>query len=107
MPKTTKVLACLVCLGIGSYAQTITGSISGRIIDQQQAANASITVTEAAKNSSVVTKSGANGEFLSAGLFPGTYSITVEAVGFKRLVRPDIILNANDKLATLPKFWFT
>jgi hypothetical protein len=47
----------------------------------------------------VTTKSGSNGEFLAAGLFPSTYSVSVEAKGFKKLTRADIALNANDKLA--------
>ncbi|MEI9970750.1 MAG: carboxypeptidase regulatory-like domain-containing protein [Ignavibacteriota bacterium] len=101
MPRVSKSLACLFALGIASYAQTITGSISGRVIDQQQAAisNAAIIVTNASKGTAMSTKSGANGEFLAAGLFPGTYAVTVEAKGFKKLTRTDIPLNANDKVA--------
>ena len=101
MPRLTKLIACLFALGIASFAQTITGSISGRIIDQQQAAiaNATITATDPAKGTSSSTKSAANGEFLIAGLFPGTFVVTVEATGFKKLTHTDIVLNANDKLA--------
>jgi hypothetical protein len=101
MPRLPKILACLFALGIASYAQTITGSISGRIVDQQQAAIASATVsaTETSKGTMATTKSASNGEFSIAGLLPGTYTITVEAVGFKKYARTGIELNANDKLA--------
>jgi len=100
MPRI-KILACLIAGALASYAQTITGSISGRIVDQQQAAigNAAITVTDSAKGVSVSTKSLPNGDFLAAGLVPGNYTITVEATGFKKLTRIGIPLDANDKLA--------
>jgi len=44
-------LALAVLVG-GAYAQNITGSMSGRIVDQQGASvpNATVTVTEPAKN---------------------------------------------------------
>ncbi len=41
--KTT--LLCLLLAGISGYAQNITGSISGRVTDQQNAAIANATVT--------------------------------------------------------------
>jgi len=100
MPRIQS-LVCLTVFATIATAQTTTGSISGRIIDAQQAAvsNAVITVKDQAKSTIVATRSGANGEFLAAGLFPGTYTVLVEAAGFKKLVRSDIPLNANDKLA--------
>jgi hypothetical protein len=40
----------------------------------------------------------ADGGFVVPGLFPGTYTITVEAAGFKKLEKTDINLSAADRL---------
>ncbi len=61
--------------------------------------NASVTATEPTKNVTVTTKTNDQGDFVFPGLQPGTYNITIEAAGFKKLERPNIPLDANDKLA--------
>src|SRR5450432_1571348 len=102
MSKTTIMVLPIFLLlsGLGS-AQNITGSLSGRVVDQQGASvvNASITVTEPARNVRIAVKTTAGGDFTVAGLLPGSYSIAVEAVGFKKLSRSGVALDANDKLA--------
>lgn len=100
MSKKTSLL-CALLLAAGAYAQTIDGSISGRILDSQGGAvqNASVTVTDPAKNVRVSTQSGVSGDFTASGLLPGNYTINVEAPGFKKLTRNGIVLDANDKLA--------
>jgi len=82
-------------------AQTITGSIAGRVVDQQGAVVGGATVTAAsvARNVRVSMKTDAAGQFVFAALEPGNYTVTVEATGFKKLTRSDIALDANDKLA--------
>ena len=47
------IFLALAMLVVGAYAQNITGSMSGRIVDQQGASvpNATVTVTEPAKKS--------------------------------------------------------
>ncbi len=75
--------------------------MSGRVVDQQGATvgNANVTVNEPDKHVTVIRKTDAGGDFLVPALLPGNYIITVEAAGFKKLTRPDVALNANDKLA--------
>jgi hypothetical protein len=99
--KPAVILAAILGFGLPVFAQTITGSITGRVVDQQRSAvpNAAITVTEQSKNTVVTQKSNAAGDFFVAGLAPGTYSIAVEAAGFKKLLRSGVSLDANDKLA--------
>src|SRR6476661_1927904 len=101
MRKTTMMLVGLLLTGLPGFAQTISGSIAGRVVDAQGAVvpNASVTVTEPSKNLRVSSKTSAGGDFLVPGLLPGTYSIMVESNGFKKLPRSGITLNANDKLA--------
>ena len=101
MRKTTMMLVSLLLTGLPGFAQTISGSIAGRVVDAQGAVvpNASVTVTEPSKNLRVSSKTSVGGDFLVPGLLPGTYSIMVESNGFKKLPRSGITLNANDKLA--------
>jgi hypothetical protein len=101
MRKSTSNLGILFLVAVTGCAQTITGSMSGRIVDQQGSAvpNATVTAIEPATKVSLTTKTGVGGEFAIAGLLPGTYTLNVEAVGFKKLARSGIGLDANDKLA--------
>ena len=95
------ILLATFALAIPGYAQNITGSMTGRVTDQQGASipNAIVTVTEPAKHVTAAQKTTAGGDFSVAGLLPGDYSVTVEATGFKKLSRTGITLNANDKLS--------
>ena len=101
MRKTTMMLMGLLLAGLPGFAQTISGSIAGRVVDAQGAVvpNASVTVIEPSKNLRVSSKTSTVGDFLVPGLLPGNYSITIETTGFKKLSRTDITLDANDKLA--------
>src|ERR1041385_6872903 len=90
----------LLSLALVAYGQTISGSISGHVYDAQMAPiqGATVTITDSSKNFSAVTKTGMEGNFLSAGLSPGNYSVSVEAPGFKKFSQTGIPLDANDKL---------
>ncbi len=98
---STQILVFLFAFAGGGYGQTITGSLSGRVVDQQGAsvAGASVAITEPDKNVTVNVKTNDQGEFGAAGLNPGIYTVTVEAQGFKKLTQARIQLDANDKLA--------
>jgi hypothetical protein len=87
-------------MAFAGYSQNITGSMAGRVVDGQGAAipNAAVTATEPDKKVVVSTKSTAAGDFSIAGLLPGTYTVSVEGPGFKKLTRTGIALNANDRL---------
>ena len=95
------ILISTFLLTVPAYAQNITGSMSGRVVDQQGAVigNATVTASEKSKNSNTVTKTNDSGEFSLAGLPPGNYGVEVVAAGFKKLERQNIPLNAQDKLA--------
>jgi len=98
---SAKMLIGLFVLALQGYAQTITGSITGRIVDQQGAtvANAAVTAAEPARKVTVTTKSTASGDFYVAGLLPGTYTVTVVAPGFKKLSHADVVIDASDKIS--------
>ena len=103
--NTIKSLTCffifvLVLTPLGT-AQTTSGSIAGSVIDQQQAAitNATVTVADETKGFSLSATTDKEGRFVFPQLPPGTYTLSVDAKGFKKLQRAGIALVANDKLA--------
>jgi outer membrane receptor protein involved in Fe transport len=83
-----------VALGQGS------AYITGYIHDQSQATvpNASVVITNEATNVSVTVKSSEVGLYRSPTLQPGTYSVTAEASGFKRLVRSGVVVSLGQPL---------
>src|SRR5882757_6447460 len=97
---STQIILMLL-LAAGGYAQNIDGSMAGRVIDQQGAAiaGAIVIATEPSRKVAVTVKTNEQGDFSIAGLQPGTYTVSVQAPGFKKLDRTGIPLDANDKLA--------
>jgi hypothetical protein len=97
-------LSCLFILALAlaasATAQTTSGSIAGSIVDPQGAAIASATVivTDPVRSFSLTATTGSDGRFVFPQLPPATYTITVEAKGFKKMQRTGILLVANDKL---------
>src|SRR5437667_8132808 len=92
--RTLLVAAFAFLLVFPTQAQTISGSLSGHVIDQQGAAvpNANVTATDPSKGFIQSQKTSASGDFLFAGLQPGNYAVTVEVTGFKKLTRPSVAL---------------
>src|SRR4051794_17832065 len=101
MKVSGKILCVLFVLALGAPAQNISGSMTGRLIDAQGAAvtGAIITAVEPAKKITVTTRTNDQGDFTFPALQPGTYNLTAEAQGFKKLTRSAVTLDANDKLA--------
>ena len=95
------LLVALVCL-LGasfSYGQEVRASITGIVTDPSGASvvGALITVTNVSQNISVTTRSNEAGNFATPFLAPGTYRLTVESSGFKKFIRENIVLQAQDK----------
>jgi hypothetical protein len=85
----------------GVYAQTTSGSISGEVVDPQQAAVSAtaVSIRDDARGVAQTTTTDAQGRFVFPQVPPGTYNLSIEARGFKKLERTAIELVANDKLA--------
>lgn len=100
--KRAIVLCASVCvLALATFAQT-TGSLSGTIHDTSGAAvaGAKVTVSDLAQNRQVDATTGADGTFSFTTLLPGTYSVTIEAQGFKKSIKSGIVLNIADRQST-------
>jgi hypothetical protein len=80
---------------VAIQAQTATGSLSGTITDPSNAVvpAATITLVNAATGSERSAVSSSTGTFDFQALQPGTYTISVEAKGFKKAVARDIVVS--------------
>src|SRR5437867_2997319 len=82
-----------------SWAQEFRGSLSGRIIDQQQSAisHAKVLVMHNDTGAKTQTIAGVDGSFTLPYLPPGPYTVTAEANGFKRYVNSNIRVTTNER----------
>ena len=81
-----------------AFGQSTSGTITGSVKDTEGApvVDASIKVSDPATNLSRTIKTNSLGVFSVPHLPPGTYTVTVERAGFKKLEKTGIVLNATD-----------
>ena len=102
------VVLCIILLfGFRSAAQSPNGTISGLVLDPsgRVIVGADITIVNDATRVQSSSKTNGEGIYVVANLQPGQYRLQVSKIGFKTIVKPDIILNVQDALAinfTLP-----
>ncbi|HYE76004.1 MAG TPA: carboxypeptidase regulatory-like domain-containing protein, partial [Blastocatellia bacterium] len=100
----TKMIKCLfalllllasLCLPV--LAQSTTGSISGTVMDEQQAVLPNVTVTarNVGTNESRTATTNTDGRYRFANLPVGLYEITFQANGFAKIVRSGVELLLN------------
>ena len=85
-----------------AFAQRTTGTLRGQILDPSGAAvpNAQITATNVDTGVSVKILATSAGTYNFPSLIPGKYSVTVEGAGFKKLVKNDVpVLADQDSVA--------
>ena len=82
-------------------AQSTNASLAGRITDPSKAliADAKVAAINGGTNVRYESTSNASGEYYLAYLSPGVYQIEIEKPGFKKLVKPDVVLHVQDALA--------
>ena len=94
----TFVVIALICgCPHAVEAQVIHGSIYGQVTDTTGAAvpNATITVTDKGKGTSVQVTSNETGEYSVSNLIPGVYDIKATAPGFGTIVSPGVQVAAD------------
>src|ERR1700687_6279881 len=89
------------------FAQSPNGNINGLVSDPSSAAvvGAEIVAVNDVTGVQYTTKSNNEGIYVLPNLPPGPYRLQVSKVGFKTIIKPDIILNVQDALSinfTLP-----
>jgi hypothetical protein len=105
-PNFGAISLCLICLlAVFSLtgkvrAQETRGSITGRVTDATGAVvpNAQMTATNLDTNISSNAAANGEGVYTIQYLLPGRYRLTVEASGFKKLVRENIELQIGDRV---------
>src|SRR5690348_13414827 len=83
-----------------TLAQVTSGTIFGTVKDPSGAivSGANVTVVNPSNGLTRTVRSSQSGDFGVPNLLPGTYNITVEAQGFKKIEKTGIVLSAADKL---------
>src|SRR5687768_9183231 len=97
MRKFTKMLVvglAIFIMQVAIQAQT-TGSVSGTVTDPSNAVvpGATVTITSNDTGAERSAETSSNGAFDFQALQPGTYTISVEAAGFRRTVARDIVVS--------------
>jgi hypothetical protein len=94
--------ACILVVLVVSVlrAQSTNASLTGRITDPSKAliADAKIAAISAGTNLRYETVTDSSGEYYLANLPPSSYRIEIERAGFKKLIKPDVILHVQDAL---------
>jgi outer membrane receptor protein involved in Fe transport len=81
------ILASILLLtAVAAMAQATTGTLKGAVTDANSAAvaGATVTIKNDATGAVVTSNTSGDGAFEASNLLPGTYTVTVEAAGFKR-----------------------
>jgi hypothetical protein len=103
MHQKSKRLAMLACMAMlvctTALGQTSSASLTGTVHDPQGAAvpGATVKAINTRTNIEVDTISGSDGTFTFPTLQAGTYTVTVELTGFKKMEKTGVILNVADK----------
>jgi hypothetical protein len=92
--------AILLAIHAPIWAQDTRGTILGRVTDATGGVivNAAVVCQNSATNVRTSTLTNASGDFLLPFLVPGQYSLTVEAAGFKKSIRPQIELRVSERI---------
>ncbi|MFI5094695.1 MAG: carboxypeptidase regulatory-like domain-containing protein [Candidatus Acidiferrales bacterium] len=90
----------LALCSISLHAQVTSGTISGTVKDTSGGviANAKVTARSQAIGLTRTVTSSPDGNFVFPNLQPGTYAISVEMQGFKKMETTGVVLSAADKL---------
>src|SRR5271165_3386057 len=95
--KLLSALATVMALAFPAFGQRTTGTLRGQVLDPSGAVvpNAQVTITN--QETAVVTKvtTTSAGTYNVPSLLPGLYKLSMEAKGFKTLVKTDVNVVAN------------
>lgn len=106
-PRLRRVFVAVLFFVLPAAGQSPNGTINGIVLDPSSRiiATAEIIAVNDVTGVKYTTKTNAEGIYLLPNLPPGPYRLQVSKVGFKTLIKPDIILNVQDALSinfTLP-----
>jgi carboxypeptidase family protein/TonB-dependent receptor-like protein len=99
--NTPMLLSLALLLAVSAFAQT-SASLSGTVHDAQggAVAGAKVTLKDAGGKVQLDTNTNGEGFYTFPVIQPGTYTVTIEATGFKKSVKSGIVVNASDRQST-------
>jgi len=103
MNRFTKALAvCLLAFAAPAFAQQTSGNITGRVLDDQEAAipGVSVTATNTATGFVRTDVSDAEGIYRLNSLPVGTYDVVAELQGFTRVEQKGLVVNVGQTIDT-------
>ncbi len=97
---TSRVLLLTAICSCLALAQRDLGTIVGTVTDPQGGAvpNAKVTISEEATGLKYEITTSADGTYIRPALKPGTYTVEVEAPGFRKAVQRNVLLTAGDRV---------
>ena len=97
---TLFALSLWVCSG-AVLAQGLTGQISGSVTDSSGAvvSNATLQLTNAQTGQTRSTTTSSEGRFVFPELLPGTFTLLIEATGFKKLEQANLVVSAAERVS--------
>ena len=93
-------VAILTAFGVTAFAQETRGTIRGTVSDAngQPVLNATVIVTDTARGTKTNLNTNSEGFYQALFLLPSTYQVTVEAAGFKKAIRDNVVLRIADAI---------
>jgi hypothetical protein len=109
MPRSEARFCCLLLVLVGAAllplreaaAQTVTGGITGTVVDVQGAVmpGATVTIVNEATSAPRVVVSDARGDFQVTNLQAGQYTVRVEVPSFRTYERKNVVLSASERVS--------
>src|SRR5204862_864248 len=97
--RTAAALLLAAAIAAPALAQTLTGSISGVIKDEQGAVLPGVSVTLTGKQGTQTQVTDASGVYRFPALEVGTYQIVADLSGFSKATRTDLAISPGRELA--------
>lgn len=104
MSHYLRALGLLLLCATAATAQTVSGSMSGTVVDAQDQVvpGADVIITNEQNGDTRRGVTNEVGAYVFAGLAPGPYTIRAELAGFRPIDRLNNIVLANSRLAVPP-----
>ena len=103
--RVATLMAASILIAVSLSAQQSSGSISGVVQDSQGAVVPNAKVTLVNQEQGTVARellTSTEGTFFFTPVNPGTYTVSVEAPGFKKYAKKDVTLFAQDRVGLPP-----
>src|SRR5215471_12578940 len=93
-------LVCALFLSMPAVAQSVSGAISGVVMDPSRAVipGATVTLTNERTGDSRQLITNEQGRFIFSAVQPDSYTIKIELPGFQTLEQKNVVLSANENL---------